>query len=140
MDGSHHPCKDAKQSMQTQAAVRCFFVVLMAYAGIKLWQKHAWSRVSSSRVDSTPAVGGCASRCGVHGGAVAQGSTCLRCNLHLDGIEARLRGVKPAMFIHFILACQQRDDCRKASRLLSVNRQLTVGIYTTGAGAGGGVA
>ena len=60
--------------------IRIFFV-LMAYAGIKLWQKHAWSRVSSSRVDSTPAAGGFASRCGVHGGAVAQEYISLRCNL-----------------------------------------------------------
>ena len=67
MYGSQHPCKDAKHSTQTQASVRLFVVILMAYAGIKQWQKHAWSRLSSSKVDSTPAVGGCASRCGIHG-------------------------------------------------------------------------
>ena len=123
------PCKRRQQIS--------FFVVLLAYAGTKLWQKHAWSRVSNSRVDREPGVGGCGCgrRCGVRVGSMA--INVLRCDLHFGGM-ARLRGVKAAILIHFILPCQRRA---RTSHLLNVIRQLAVGFHTSGCvGVGGGFA
>ena len=135
INGNLHSCRDAKQSMQTEAASQ----FLCCVAGI-CWHKavaKAWSRVSNSRVDREPGVGGCGCgrRCGVRVGSMA--IHVLRCDLHSGGM-ARLRGVKAAILIHFILPCQRRA---RTSHLFRVMRQLAVGFHTRGcAGVGGGFA
>jgi len=149
VDDSNHSCRDAKQSTKDVMG-QCLCCVDstcrdIAFTACKMhlaacskqmlnesFSQHARC-VEQQQGRQVPASGGCASRCDACGGHVAQG-VCLRCNLHLGGILARLRCVKPAIFVHFILACQQRADCRRTSRLLSVIRQLAVDWCARGGG------